>query len=82
MDFHVVPPVKKWLTKVGGSWGYHWSRSTSVTSGWKWHLVRDKNHFIFFTPVTENKYSFYNCFLQKHNDVALKQKDVVVKESP
>ena len=30
----------------------------SVTRGWKWHLVRDKNHFIFFTPVTVNKYSF------------------------
>ena len=29
----------------------------SVTRGWKWHLVRDKNHFIFFTPVTVNKYS-------------------------
>ena len=30
----------------------------SVTRGWKWHLVRDKNHFIFSTPVTVNKYSF------------------------
>ena len=27
------------------------------TRGWKWHLVRDKKHFIFFTPVTVNKYS-------------------------
>ena len=26
--------------------------------GWKWHLVRDKNHLIFFTPVTVNRYSF------------------------
>ena len=23
-----------------------------VTLGWKWHLVRDKNYFIFFTQVT------------------------------
>ena len=22
-----------------------------VTRGWKWQLVRDKKHFIFFTPV-------------------------------
>ena len=27
-----------------------------ATRCWKWHLVRDKNHFIFFTPVTANKY--------------------------
>ena len=30
-----------------------------VTRGWKWHLLRDKNHFIFFTPVTVNRYSFW-----------------------
>ena len=29
----------------------------------KWHLVRDKNHFIFFTPVTVNKYSFLKLFM-------------------
>ena len=37
--------------------------------GWKWHLVRDKNHFIFFTPVTVNKYSLqpepYRTLLKK-----------------
>ena len=30
-----------------------------ATHGWKWHLVRDKNHFIFFTPVTVNKNSWH-----------------------
>ena len=24
--------------------------------GWKWHLVRGKNHFIFLTPMAVNQY--------------------------
>ena len=32
-------------------------------SGWKWHPVRCKNHFIFLTPVTMNKYSFFSLFV-------------------
>ena len=36
------------------------TRDLSVTRGWKWHLARDKSHFIFFTPVTVNKYSWFS----------------------
>ena len=45
----------------------------SVTRGWKWLLVRDKNHFIFFSPVTVNKYSLKDVLCvstiqQNHRD--------------
>ena len=41
------------------TWCHFQPRVTEVTRGWKWHLVRDKNHFIFLTPVTVNKYSLF-----------------------
>ena len=42
--------------------------SSQVTRGWKWHLVTDKNHFIFLTPVTVNKYSFLHQIKAKGHE--------------
>ena len=38
----------------------------SVTHGWKWHLVRSKNHLISLTSLTVKSYSFMSCF-PKHS---------------
>ena len=42
----------------------------SVTRGWKWHLVRDQNNLVFFTPVTVNKYSWFYGRIFSHDKPA------------
>ena len=67
LNWNEIEQIKKRSLFISTGWlrqfnGFYFSLGAisshswpSVTRGWKWHLVRDKNHFIFLTPVTVNK---------------------------
>ena len=67
LNWNEIGQIKKRSLFISTGWlrqfnGFYFSlgaiSSHSWPRGWKWHLVRDKNHFIFLTPVSINKYSF------------------------